>query len=339
MRLHDVLAPFTKFAVKLANEKYGTDICTQDIRSWGTSGDEKIQKTAEFYNDERIFAMQEVSAEAKDFFRQLQKKGDVYIITAVNPKYMSIRARQIKEAFPDFPDENIIMGSAKNLVKFDVTLDDAPHNILKSCADYPVLFRQPWNQSLSGVLSVNTYRDFLVLVDQIKASMTEDRKVPQTPSVIALVGPTGSNKNTLAAELNRQGIAVHCPSWSEKEDRNHTRISMGELVTQTVYAGNTYKMYDGAIRKCLQEGKNAVAVVDMCGAMALKKFFPTVLVFCKRSREDMIGSILQRNIPNEEKKIRILSMENEIKHRKLCDFAVCTDDVAKAAGKIKELFN
>lgn len=66
---------------------------------------------------------------------------------------MSLRAKQILTAFPDFPEQNIIMGFQKSLVHFDVTLDDGPHNILKSCAKYPVLMRRPWNESLSGILS------------------------------------------------------------------------------------------------------------------------------------------------------------------------------------------
>ena len=54
--------------------------------------------------------MQQVSDQAKAFIRTLQTKGIVYIVTAVQPQFMSKRVEQIKTAFPDFPDENIIMG-------------------------------------------------------------------------------------------------------------------------------------------------------------------------------------------------------------------------------------
>lgn len=110
---------------------------------------------------------------------------------------MSLRAKQILTAFPDFPEQNIIMGFQKSLVHFDVTLDDGPHNILKSCAKYPVLMRRPWNESLSGILSVNHYGEFLQLIDQIKESMLLDKKPVSLPSVIALVGPSGSGKMNL----------------------------------------------------------------------------------------------------------------------------------------------
>ena len=116
---------------------------------------------------------------------------------------MSLRAEQILTAFPDFPEQNIIMGFQKSLVRFDVTLDDGPHNILKSCAKYPVLMRRPWNDSLSGILSVNHYGEFLQLIDQIKESMLLDKKPVSFPSVIALVGPSGSGKTTLCNLIAR----------------------------------------------------------------------------------------------------------------------------------------
>lgn len=67
--------------------------------------------------------------------------ADVYFITAVAPAFMGIRAKQILTAFPEFPPENIILGNAKNLVQFDIILDDAIHNVLETPATYPVLMR------------------------------------------------------------------------------------------------------------------------------------------------------------------------------------------------------
>ena len=65
--------------------------------------------------------------------------------------------------------------------------------------------RRPWNESLSGILSVNHYGEFLQLIDQIKESMLLDKKPVSLPSVIALVGPSGSGKNELAKRLERAG--------------------------------------------------------------------------------------------------------------------------------------
>ena len=91
---------------------------------------------------------------------------------------MSKRVEQIKTAFPDFPDENIIMGFQKSVVQVDITLDDGPHNILKSSARFPVLMRRPWNRELTGLLAVHNYEEFFQLLDQIKSAMIEDRVEP-----------------------------------------------------------------------------------------------------------------------------------------------------------------
>ena len=100
---------------------------------------------------------------------------------------MGIRAKQILTAFPEFPPENIILGNAKNLVQFDIILDDAIHNVLETPATYPVLMRKPWNWKMTGLLSVNQMSEFVSLVRQIiHASQTRTMEI-KNPSVLALV--------------------------------------------------------------------------------------------------------------------------------------------------------
>ena len=340
----DVLAPFVPIACELANEEHpGLNARPADIRNWGYSGNEKIEMVSKYYGDERIFSRQQVSEEAKSFIRKLMKKGHVYIITAVAPKFMGIRAAQIKEAFPDFPESNIIMGSNKSLVQFDITLDDGPNNILKSVARFPVLFRQPWNQALSGMLSVNNYEEFFQLIDQIKSSLIEDRKIPAIPSVIALVGPSGSNKGELAAVLEQNRFAKRIYSYTTNLASGHRYISEEDFdsagfIAKTVYAGVKYGVDRDDIEKHIASNENVTILTDICGAVALKRLFPTLIIFCRRSRENMIESILEKEKSNDEKKWRLLSMENELKNETLCDYVVRTDDVTAAAKEITLLF-
>lgn len=242
----DVISDLNTHAIQLANGEHGLDLKLEDINSWENVGKASVIK--QYYQDERIYRMQTVTDEARNFIHELQKKGKVYIITAIAPQFMSLRAKQILTAFPDFPEQNIIMGFQKSLVHFDVTLDDGPHNILKSCAKYPVLMRRPWNESLSGILSVNHYGEFLQLIDQIKESMLLDKKPVSLPSVIALVGPSGSGKNELAKRLERAGTGRIVHSYTTgTADGIHQRLSAerfknkkNDFVTVTVYAGNKY---------------------------------------------------------------------------------------------------
>ena len=340
----DVLAPFVPIACELANEEHpGLDAKPSDIRNWGYSGNEKIEIVSKYYGDERILLRQQVSEEAKAFIRKLMKKGHVYIITAVAPKFMGIRAAQIKEAFPDFPEGNIIMGFNKSLVQFDITLDDGPNNILKSAARFPVLFRQPWNHALSGMLSVNNYEEFFQLIEQIKSSLVEDVKIPTIPSVIALVGPSGSNKGELAAALEEKRFAQRIYSYTTSLTSKHRYISEEDFdnanfIAKTVYAGVKYGMDSADIEKHMSKQENVSILTDICGAVALKRLYPTLIIFCRRSRESMIESILKKDKSNDEKKWRLLSMENELKNETLCDYVVRTNDVNAAAEEIMMLF-
>ena len=69
--------------------------------------------------------------------------------------------------------KNIIMGFQKSVVQVDITLDDGPHNILKSSARFPVLMRRHGTE-LTGLLAVHNYEEFFQLLDQIKSAMIED---------------------------------------------------------------------------------------------------------------------------------------------------------------------
>ena len=155
--------------------------------------------------------------------------ADVFFITAVSPHFMGVRAEQIMTQFPELPPENIILGSAKDRVHFDIVLDDAIHNILDSKAEYPVLMRKPWNAKMTGLLSVNTMAEFVSLVRQImKASTSKTEKIT-APAVLALVGPSGSGKREITEAL--------CGSKGRKYDREYPRGAVvcapGELLHGT----------------------------------------------------------------------------------------------------------
>lgn len=282
----DVLAGFVNIACELCNKERGTAYTKEDITAWGYDTCPAAKDVSSYYNDDRVYEMQQVQANTKMFMRMLRQKADVYIMTAVPPERMSYRASQIKEAFPDFPDDHILMGAAKNLVKFDIMLDDAPHNILKSCAEFPVVFRQPWNRDLSGILSVNNYEEFLVLVDQIKNSHVDTFTKFEQPSIIALVGPSGSNKKLLAKMLAaKTNSAIVKSGDTDGSD---------EQIVSTYYAGRKYGLSKAEIDENLGNDRNVIVAVDMCGAMALKRSYPVTLVFCKAHRENMILDILSR---------------------------------------------
>lgn len=323
----DVTAKFNSLAIQMANTKYNINppLVLEDISSWENNGRASVIK--EFYQDEELYQRQVVSDETKEQINKLRKIADVYFITAVYPKFMGIRAKQILEAFPDFPPENIILGNAKNLVQFDIVLDDAIHNILESPATYPVLMRKPWNWKMTGLLSVNNMTEFVLLVEQIiQTSIYRDQRIIE-PSVLALVGPSGSGKNTIVEDLCRNEKFVSPKTYCTKESNKHKFLTEEEFDKQnffekTMYAGVKYGTKKEDIEEQLNQGKFVVMPLDMCGAIAMKRHFPTAMIYVSKDKEVLIADIIEENFSTEEKTLRILSIDAEKRNREICDYII-----------------
>lgn len=69
--------------------------------------------------------------------------------------------------------------------------------------------------------------------------------------------------------------------------------------------------------------------LDICGAITLKRQYPTLMVYCKQSKDQLIENILLKDCDIKEKKLRLLALEQERKHESLCDITVRKDEVNK----------
>ena len=337
----DVTAPFNDIAIDMANAKYNIipPLTMDEIDSWENTGRASVIK--EFYNDEELYRRQTVSEETKEQIKKLMEIADVYFITAAYPQFMGIRAKQILDAFPDFPPENIILGNAKNLVQFDVVLDDAIHNILDSPATYPVLMRKPWNWKMTGILSVNNMTEFVLLVEQIiSASLYRERKI-RIPSVLALVGPSGSGKNSIVKELCEGPTFASPKTYCTKKSDKHKFLTEEEFENQnfferTMYAGIKYGTKQEDIEAVLNNGQFAVMPLDMCGAIAMKRHFPTAIIYVSKDKEQLIREIIEDDYDTSEKTLRILSIDAEKRNKQICDYVV-DNSANEGASILKKL--
>jgi len=191
----DVLYDCNAYALEWLNreERIEPPLRIYDIQNWGT-GNRRADQRIRYFSDPDFVASQPILAGAKEFVRQLCDMAEVFFVSAVPPACMSARALRLRQDFPEVPAENILLGTRKDLVHLDILLDDGAHNISHSPATYPVLFRKPWNTHLSGLLSVNTYADFLHLVEILREASAAPSPDLRQGGVICLVGPTGSGK-------------------------------------------------------------------------------------------------------------------------------------------------
>ena len=89
------------------------------------------------------------------------------------------------------------------------------------------------------------------------------------------------------------------------------------------------------MEKILDSGKHVLTVMDICGAMSLKTHFPNVTtVYIKRSKRDLVASVLEKQLSNKEKVSRLLALDSETKNAEICDYVVPVTTPSKAAREI-----
>ncbi len=351
----DVLLECIPYAIKLANEKYKFDppLTIYEVDRWGKLGT-RADVIFEFFTEE-FFRTQPVIEGAKEFVRKLSKMTEVFVCTSVYPQFMSIRAEVIMREFPEIPPENIYMASRKDKLNVDILFDDGMHNVLKSNAAYPILLRRPWNQNATGMLSVNNYDEFLKLVEVISTSYSTMKDEQKDPSIVALVGPSGSGKSEIAKKLLEKeprfekllSYTTIDPTSNTKDDwysyvdkgEFFNMIENNELFQSTMYAGHGFGSKRKDVDELIGEGKTVLTIMDICGAMSLKTHYKDVVtVYIKRDKRDLLTSILSKNSTNEDKVNRIISIDHERRNEEICDYVVENmGDVDSVADKIIEL--
>ncbi len=336
----DVLYDCNRYALELLNkeEQITPPLTVHNIRSWG-QGDGKADERLRYFSRPDFVASQPVLPGAKEFVARLAEVADVFFVSAVPPECMSARALRLVQDFPQIPTRNILLGHRKDLVNLDILLDDAAHNIVRTPATYPVLFRKPWNMHLSGILSVTSYDDFLHLVDILRHSFSDARPDLREGGVICLVGPTGTGKTEITRELVQKHGMVRPATATTRPKRNAegagdyhfltepeflAESESGAYLETTVYSGYYFGTRATEIDAVVENGKVAVLPIDICGALTLKNRYrgKALLLFLDRKREDILLDIVSRDLDAWDKTCRILSLDDECRNEELCDLTV-----------------
>lgn len=351
----DVLYECNAYALRLLNEgKYADNpIEIEEVTSWGLSGT-RADERVPYFSDPEFVSSQPLFNGAKAFVRKLSGMADVFFVTSVAPNCVEAREKRLREDFPDVPEENYIFTSRKDVVALDIVLDDGAHNIESSSASYPVLFRRPWNENLSGLMAINSYSDFIHLVEMIAHSYTSGGRFNLSKGgVVCLVGPSGSKKTEVARALTKiegfirpktlttrpkESKAPHY-KFISKEKFIEMRDS-SEFFETTVYNEQHYGILHADIDEVVSSGNVAVLPVDICGAIAIKAHYKSkaIMFFMRRDKEAMLCDIIARRSETNDTVKRIISLDYEAKNEDICDVAIdcnrtvdeiCTDILTK----------
>ncbi len=349
-----VLLPCAELGIKRWNAEHASEepMRLTEITRYGYTGT-RTDDLIEYYQDEKFYHAQKPYPGAVEFVNELCKTLDVYFLTAVPGNVVEYRQKQLKRFFPNVPASNIFFGSVKERFIADFSLDDSPDHILaqfdSGAVKYPVIMRRPWNEHLSGIMSVNGYEDFIEFI-RIVGEIGREKHEKNPPYIFALVGPAGSNKGALCDALIKQGF-VRLPSYTtsvkkEDEPEGYTHVSTDEFlkmreeglfIETTSYAENYYGMPEKNVKEILDNGKHAVTVVDVCGAVVLKRLYGErcFTVYVERDYEAVLADLTEKHTGAQlVSRLRWLSAEKN--NRNLCELIVDNTDVEAAALALSE---
>lgn len=152
----DTIENLCEVWVNFLNEKYGTSVLLSDIKEWDmTKAFPTISpvKVFEPLFDENLWKRVAPLPGAVEYVKKIIEDGHkVIIVTSshpgtVNPKWEYV----LSKYFPYISSHDVIFASQKQLIKGDVMVDDAPHNLVGG--DYiKLLYDAPHNQSFDTEL-------------------------------------------------------------------------------------------------------------------------------------------------------------------------------------------
>jgi 5'(3')-deoxyribonucleotidase len=171
-----VLYPFTENFIKFASNKLKRELPIptkwEMWQEWNITIDEWKDIYFDFLELKGL-NLSEPYKDCQEVLKRLREKGhSIFIITHrllpfLNSRYRKMVVNATIEFLEDndIPYDDLLIMEKKFLVKTDILLDDALHNLNK-CESIPICFNQPWNQNYEGT-RVNGWLEFEKLVNEL----------------------------------------------------------------------------------------------------------------------------------------------------------------------------
>lgn len=178
--MDDTIEHLLKAWVSYLNERHGTSVKTEDITSWDLAVSFPTLTNEQIYaplKEDELWERVEPIEHAADVLQQILSEGHtVKIVTAT--AYQTVRSKMenvLFRHFPFFTWENVIITQNKQMIKGDILIDDAPHNLENG--DYVrVLMSAPhnrgYNATCNGMYRVNNWKEVERIVNIL--SMEEE---------------------------------------------------------------------------------------------------------------------------------------------------------------------
>ena len=180
--------------------------------------------------------------------------------------------------------------------------------------------------------------------------------------VLVISGPSGVGKDTVwkCAEpcLTTFSRAITCTTRERREhevegrdyyfvshDEFKRMIDDDELIEHAEVHGNCYGVPYRSIFERINNGLDVVCVIDVQGALVIRRLFPSAVLVFIRPPEGLEREVLTERIQSRqsvdpsELQTRLQTATWEMSQVHLYDFEVTNDDVERASGELCRLVN
>jgi 5'(3')-deoxyribonucleotidase len=182
--MDDVLADLTGNWINLLNKRHGTSIIRDDLSVWNVGRSIPIKfpniTSSEIYaplSEPNLFRTLPVLPGVKPALREMKSLGWELVIVTSLPivkhrpgMIVQEKCEWIEEHLSEFiKPRDLIFTYRKDLVKGNVLIDDAPHNI----TSYPgptIIYDRPWNRKVTGTARVNKWSEVVDVSRKIFSS-------------------------------------------------------------------------------------------------------------------------------------------------------------------------
>lgn len=170
--MDDTLENLSETWVTFLNETYGTNVHPNDVSSWDMSKNFSSLEASQIFSplfNEKMWERVKPLPGAVDYLKRLIDDGhNVVIVTASHHDTIAMKLNNVLfKYFPYLSIKDVIVSSQKQLIRGDVMIDDAPHN-LEGGNYYGILMSAPHNKGYdaeeNGFVRANTWEEIYSIV-------------------------------------------------------------------------------------------------------------------------------------------------------------------------------
>lgn len=175
--------------------------------------------------------------------------------------------------------------------------------------------------------------------------------------LIVVSGPSGAGKDTICQKLIKENsniwmsvsMTTRKPRPLEKDGVDYFFVSSEEFENKindntfleyASYNDNYYGTPKDKVEEKLKEGKDVILVIDINGAINIKKIIPSALFIfiMPPDMETLKNRLIGRKTESKDKVVkRFITAYNEVNNYKKYNYVVVNDKVEDAVNKVKSI--